>query len=116
MPCSEHHATHIWELNKALLKHPDLQDMDLVTLNRHVGTEKIPADIAAVIRKHGGQGFCVHSRGICVFRTLHMWVIIRWSCCYLSGQLVRYDVCVYRWRAFQPQCEQQIQQTHVSNN
>jgi hypothetical protein len=51
--CSEHHATHIWELNKALLKHPQLQNLDLVTLNRQVGTEKIPADVAAVIRKHG---------------------------------------------------------------
>lgn len=51
--CSEHHANDVSKLNDALLKHPKLQTLDLVTLNKHAGTGKIPDNIALVIRNHG---------------------------------------------------------------
>jgi hypothetical protein len=87
LACSEHHATHIWELNKALLKHPELQSLDLVTLNRQVGTDKIPADVAAVIRRHGKQdGVCTTETACtpCTYTSHvgHTWpgLLIIWQC------------------------------------
>jgi hypothetical protein len=42
-------------VNDALSKHPELKDLDLVTLNKYAGTDKIPADIATPVRNHGKQ-------------------------------------------------------------
>jgi superoxide dismutase len=51
--CSKHHAVYVKGVNDALAKHPELKDLDLVTLNKYAGTDKIPSDIATPVRNHG---------------------------------------------------------------
>lgn len=40
-------------VNDALSKHSGLQDLDLVSVLRAAGTDKIPSDIATPVRNHG---------------------------------------------------------------
>ena len=53
LSCSKHHAVYVKGVNDALAKHPELKDLDLVTLNKYAGTDKIPSDIATPVRNHG---------------------------------------------------------------
>ena len=46
----KHHATYVNNLNAALSKAPELQDLSIVELNKAVGTSKVPNDIAAAVR------------------------------------------------------------------
>lgn len=41
-------------VNDAISKHSELKDLDLVSLLKATGTDKIPSDIATPIRNHGG--------------------------------------------------------------
>ena len=41
-------------LNTALEKFPELAGLGLVDLNRAVGSDKIPKEVATVVRNHGG--------------------------------------------------------------
>jgi Fe-Mn family superoxide dismutase len=50
----KHHAVYVKGVNDAVSKHPELKDLDLVTLNKYAGTDKIPSDIATPVRNHGG--------------------------------------------------------------
>lgn len=64
---SKHHAVYVKGVNDALAKHPHL-DLDLVTLNKYAGTEKIPADIATAVRNHGaliGCASCIDCAECC---------------------------------------------------
>ncbi len=45
---------YITNLNNALDKFPELKTLGLVDLNKAVGTETIPKDIATVVRNNGG--------------------------------------------------------------
>lgn len=56
----KHHAVYVKGVNDALAKHPDLKNLDLVSLLKGVGTDKIPADITTPVRNHGG-GHANHS-------------------------------------------------------
>lgn len=42
-------------VNDAMSKHPELKDLDLVSLLKNVGTDKIPSDITTPVRNHGAQ-------------------------------------------------------------
>mmetsp|Transcript_13287 Transcript_13287/g.40210 ORF Transcript_13287/g.40210 Transcript_13287/m.40210 type:complete len:218 (+) Transcript_13287:166-819(+) len=50
----KHHAVYVKGVNDALSKHSGLQDLDLVSVLRAAGTDKIPSDIATPVRNHGG--------------------------------------------------------------
>jgi Fe-Mn family superoxide dismutase len=41
-------------LNAALDKFPEFKGLGIVDLNKNVGTEKLPAEIATVVRNNGG--------------------------------------------------------------
>ncbi|EIE27352.1 superoxide dismutase [Mn], mitochondrial [Coccomyxa subellipsoidea C-169] len=51
---TKHHATYVNNVKGALEKFPELKDLGLVDLNKAVGTEKIPKEVATVIRNNGG--------------------------------------------------------------
>ncbi|KAG2426943.1 hypothetical protein HXX76_012728 [Chlamydomonas incerta] len=51
---TKHHQTYVNNLNAALDKFPELKDLGLVDLNKAVGTDKLPKDVATVIRNNGG--------------------------------------------------------------
>ncbi|GMH33158.1 hypothetical protein BSKO_00992 [Bryopsis sp. KO-2023] len=57
---TKHHQAYINNVNGALESVPALKDLDLVSLNKAVGTDKIPADLATKIRNNGG-GHLNHS-------------------------------------------------------
>lgn len=50
----KHHQTYVNNLNGALEKFPELKDLGLVDLNKAVGSDKIPKDVATVVRNNGG--------------------------------------------------------------
>jgi len=50
----KHHQTYVNNLNGALDKFPELKDLGLVDLNKAVGSDKIPKDVATVVRNNGG--------------------------------------------------------------
>lgn len=43
---SKHHQTYVNNLNAALEKFPEFQDLGLAEINKAVGTNKVPSDIA----------------------------------------------------------------------
>jgi hypothetical protein len=45
---------YITNVNAALDKFPELKDLGLVGLNQAVGSDKIPKDVATVVRNNGG--------------------------------------------------------------
>jgi Fe-Mn family superoxide dismutase len=47
---TKHHQTYVNNVKGALEKFPELKDLGLVNLNKAVGTDKIPAEVATVIR------------------------------------------------------------------
>lgn len=49
-----HHDTYVGNLNAAVGKFPEFKDVGLVDLNKAVGTDKLPADIATAVRNNGG--------------------------------------------------------------
>ena len=49
----QHHQTYVTNLNAAISKFPELNGLGLVGLNKAVGTEKIPKDVATAIRCAG---------------------------------------------------------------
>ena len=49
----QHHQTYVTNLNAAISKFPELNGLGLVGLNKAVGTEKIPKDVATAIRFAG---------------------------------------------------------------
>lgn len=49
-----HHDTYVNNLNAALSKFPEFNDLGLVDLNKAVGSDKLPADIATAVRNNGG--------------------------------------------------------------
>lgn len=51
---SKHHQTYVNNLNAALEKAPELADLDLLALNKAVGTGKVPDSIATAVRNNGG--------------------------------------------------------------
>ena len=51
----KHHAVYVKGVNDAVSKHPELKDLDLVSLVRAAGTDKIPSDIATPVRNHGKE-------------------------------------------------------------
>lgn len=69
--CSKHHAVYVKGVNDALSKHPELKDLDLVTLNKYAGTEKIPSDIATPVRNHGE--WQLHPFNSPVEHVMHLW-------------------------------------------
>lgn len=50
----KHHATYVAGIKGAVSKHPELQNVDIVSLLKDVGTDKIPSDITTAVRNHGG--------------------------------------------------------------
>ena len=46
----KHHTTYVNNLNAALEKFPELQELGIVDLNKAVGSSKIPSDIATKVR------------------------------------------------------------------
>lgn len=51
---TKHHQAYITNLNNALDKFPELKGLGLVDLNKAVGTDTIPKDVATVVRNNGG--------------------------------------------------------------
>ncbi len=51
---SKHHQTYVNNLNAALEKAPELAGLDLLDLNKAVGTGKVPESIATAVRNNGG--------------------------------------------------------------
>ncbi|GLC35653.1 hypothetical protein PLESTB_000002400 [Pleodorina starrii] len=51
---TKHHQAYINNLNGALDKFPELKDLGIVDINKAVGTDKLPAEVATVIRNNGG--------------------------------------------------------------
>eukprot|EP00195_Chlamydomonas_chlamydogama_P015347 CAMPEP_0202895322 /NCGR_PEP_ID=MMETSP1392-20130828/4556_1 /ASSEMBLY_ACC=CAM_ASM_000868 /TAXON_ID=225041 /ORGANISM="Chlamydomonas chlamydogama, Strain SAG 11-48b" /LENGTH=217 /DNA_ID=CAMNT_0049580299 /DNA_START=71 /DNA_END=724 /DNA_ORIENTATION=+ len=51
---TKHHQTYVTNLNNALEKFPELAGLGIVDINKAVGTDKIPKDIATVVRNNGG--------------------------------------------------------------
>lgn len=51
---SKHHQTYVNNLNAALDKAPELAGLDLLALNKAVGTGKVPESIATAVRNNGG--------------------------------------------------------------
>ncbi|CAL8463013.1 g2547 [Coccomyxa elongata] len=51
---TKHHQTYVNNVKGALERFPELKDLGLVDINKAVGTEKIPQEIATVIRNNGG--------------------------------------------------------------
>ncbi len=51
----KHHAVYVKGVNDALAKHPELKDLDLASLVKAAGTDKIPSDIATPVRNHGEE-------------------------------------------------------------
>jgi len=51
---TKHHQAYITNLNNALDKFPELKTLGLVDLNKAVGSDAIPKDIATVVRNNGG--------------------------------------------------------------
>jgi len=51
---TKHHQTYVTNVNNALAKFPELAGLGIVDLNKAVGTDKIPADIATMVRNSGG--------------------------------------------------------------
>ncbi len=47
---TKHHQTYVNNVKGALEKFPELKDLGLVDINKAVGSEKIPQEIATVIR------------------------------------------------------------------
>ena len=54
---SKHHQTYVNNLNAALEKAPELAGLDLLALNKAVGTGKVPDSVATAVRNNGG-GTC----------------------------------------------------------
>lgn len=51
---TKHHQAYITNVNAALEKFPELASLGLVDLNKAVGTEKVPKEIATAVRNNGG--------------------------------------------------------------
>eukprot|EP00775_Hariotina_reticulata_P005699 gene5699-5938_t len=51
---TKHHQTYVNNLNAALDKFPELKDLGLVDINKAIGSDKIPADVATAVRNNGG--------------------------------------------------------------
>jgi len=51
---TKHHQTYITNVNNALEKFPELASLGIVDLNKAVGTDKIPKELATVVRNNGG--------------------------------------------------------------
>jgi len=51
---TKHHQAYITNLNNALDKFPEFKDLGLVDLNKQVGTDALPKEIATVVRNNGG--------------------------------------------------------------
>ncbi|GIL51762.1 hypothetical protein Vafri_7694 [Volvox africanus] len=51
---TKHHQAYVNNLNAALDKFPELKDLGLVEINKVVGTDKLPGDVATTIRNNGG--------------------------------------------------------------
>ena len=54
VPCLVRTQTYVNNLNAALDKFPEFKGLGIVDLNKNVGTEKLPAEIATVVRNNGG--------------------------------------------------------------
>lgn len=51
---TKHHQAYVTNVNAALDKFPELKSLGLVGLNQAVGSDKIPKDVATVVRNNGG--------------------------------------------------------------
>ncbi|PNH10679.1 Superoxide dismutase [Mn], mitochondrial [Tetrabaena socialis] len=51
---TKHHQTYVNNLNAALDKFPELKDLGIVDINKAVGSDTIPKDIAVAVRNNGG--------------------------------------------------------------
>ncbi|GLI69222.1 hypothetical protein VaNZ11_013795 [Volvox africanus] len=51
---TKHHQAYVNNLNAALDKFPELKDLGLIDINKVVGTDKVPGDVATTIRNNGG--------------------------------------------------------------
>lgn len=51
---TKHHNTYVTNLNAAFDKFPELKSLGIVDVNKAVGTESIPKDIAVAVRNNGG--------------------------------------------------------------
>lgn len=51
---SKHHQTYVNNLNGAVEKAPELAGMSLSDIVKSVGTDKVPASVATVVRNNGG--------------------------------------------------------------
>lgn len=54
----KHHATYVAKLNEAIVKHPEIQDMELSRMLANL--QDVPEDIRGAVRNHGG-GHLNHS-------------------------------------------------------
>jgi Fe-Mn family superoxide dismutase len=51
---TKHHQTYVNNLNAALDKFPEFRDLGLVEINKAVGSDKVPTEIATAVRNNGG--------------------------------------------------------------
>lgn len=51
---TKHHQTYVNNINGALEKFPELASLGIVDLNKAVGTDKVPKEVATVVRNNGG--------------------------------------------------------------
>ncbi|KAG1666052.1 hypothetical protein FOA52_006926 [Chlamydomonas sp. UWO 241] len=51
---TKHHQTYVTNVNGALAKFPELASLGIADLNKMVGTEKVPAEVATMVRNSGG--------------------------------------------------------------
>lgn len=56
---TKHHQTYVNNVNAALDKFPELSSLGIVDLNRAVGTDAVPAEVATAVRNNGGGHWCV---------------------------------------------------------
>lgn len=70
---SKHHQTYVNNLNAALEKAPELAGLDLLDLNKAVGTGKVPESIATAVRNNGGGTLCAVGQGLCSTGTFGMY-------------------------------------------
>lgn len=51
---TKHHQAYVTNVNAALDKFPELKGLGIVDLNKAIGSDKVPAEVATAVRNNGG--------------------------------------------------------------
>ena len=69
--------TYVNNINGALEKFPELASLGIVDLNKAVGTDKVPKEVATVVRNNGG-GHWNHSFFVSAYIPLYLLSLIQY--------------------------------------